>query len=153
MVVQFFRPCGRRIASTRFGYNEQNLSCGASPEGIAANAETPVTVYLCGHVDTAGSIRVFFSHLGENDDQSKPDLQFEYSDNSRLCRGYQQLRRRKRRFLFGGNISSRYPTHSITNGGMDTVANYRSIRLERLPARTPFLETRPPSRWVLAIGE
>lgn len=66
---------------------------------------------------TLPDLSVYSSRISGKDVQSKPDLQFEYSDKSRLCRGYQQLRRRKRRFLLGANISNRYLLHSIASGG------------------------------------
>ncbi len=41
---------------------------------------------------------------------------------------------------------------STVRGGTVTAANYKLIFLETLLGRAPFLETRPPSRFVLAVG-
>lgn len=44
----------------------ENLSLIPLSDGIAANTETPVTVYLKGVLDGAGSTEYSFLHYGEN---------------------------------------------------------------------------------------
>ncbi|HEY9680471.1 MAG TPA: hypothetical protein V6C86_02670 [Oculatellaceae cyanobacterium] len=91
IVVHERRPRGHSIACLRLGYSAQkfsatvgvkNLSAILVWDGIALNAKAPVTVYPKRHVDAAGSLGLFFMHLEENDDQSKPKKkQFEYPIN------------------------------------------------------------------------
>ncbi len=48
---------------------------------------------------TRPELSVILSALRVKTAKKKPVLQIEYPINPRRCRGYQQLRRRKRRFL------------------------------------------------------
>lgn len=93
---------------------------------------------------------VYSSRISGNTLQVKPDLQFKYSDQSvkRLSgRGIA-----KAMFLFlGACISKRYPTYSIVHGGIDTAANYKLNFFLNLLVSAPFLETRPPTWFMLSV--
>ncbi len=129
----------------------ENLFLIPHSDGIASNAEIPVTVYLKGVLDGGRICGYSVLHHGKSL-QTKPVLQFGTHIRPDYSVVWNKHRHSAGVFSFLASYLQKI-SNSSTARGAHTAANYKLIFSERLLVSAPFLETSPPTRFMLAVGE